>query len=111
MLKRIENFINSCEKNIIYLNNLGKFNHKNRFIVIDNNNISLTEKESDLIYFLYKNEQSDEEEILQNIWGRENNTDGRVLETITRNLRQKLKNLSIKKQLIVNNNGHYRLET
>ncbi|MDR0571754.1 MAG: winged helix-turn-helix domain-containing protein [Rickettsiales bacterium] len=105
IFRKIENFISFYEKNIILINNSVKFNYKNRTITIDNNNISLTEKESDLIYFLHKNKQSTEDEILRGVWSRENNTDNRVLETIIYNLKQKLKN----KQLIINNDNHYKL--
>jgi DNA-binding response OmpR family regulator len=62
------------------------------------------------LYFLSQNERGNSEEILRAIWGREENADNRVLETVVYNLKQKLKKLAINKQLIIIENNYYRIE-
>jgi hypothetical protein len=105
IFKILENFIDFYSKNVIEISNTIKFNTKDRYIIVENENISLTEKECELVEFLHKNKESTREDILKNIWRRGENPDFKVLDTVIYGIKQKLK-----KNIIVLNNNHYELE-
>lgn len=110
VLKTLDNFVKFYEENVIDIKNIGKFNPRDRYIIIENKNIGLTEKESELMQFLYRNKGGTREKILQGIWKRGEDSDGKVLDTIFYGLKQKLKSFAIKKNLIILENNCYKLE-
>jgi DNA-binding response OmpR family regulator len=109
LLGKIRNFLDFLEKNIIFLDRLGKFNFRDRIVIIDEKNIPLTEKENELLYFIYKNKKVSRGKILKALWRREDDENSKVLETILYNLKQKLKEHSVARNLIVFYDGHYEL--
>jgi hypothetical protein len=110
LLSIIQDFLDSSKKNLIFLRKNISFNVKDRIINIDDNSVFLTEKENELLYFLYKNGKSPKKEILQKVWRRENTIDDNgVLERIIYNLRQKLKDFVSARNLILSNDNYCEL--
>ncbi len=68
-----------------------------RIVTFNNENINLTSKEYDLLYFLIKNKNKafSRDQILNNIWGIDYFGSDRVVDDLMRRLRQKMPELSI----------------
>ncbi len=100
----IQDFL-SKEAKILKFKNFEIYNDSLR---IKNKEITLGNKESLVIEFLYKNESSSKEEILKNIWGYNNILETRVLENTINKIRNRFKDLNIN-NFIIFENGKYRL--
>ncbi len=68
-----------------------------RIVLFEGNNINLTSKEYDLLFFLLKNKSKafSREQILNNVWGIDYYGSDRVVDDLMRRLRQKMPNLSV----------------
>ena len=71
--------------------------YEKRIVTFDNENINLTSKEYDLLYFLLKNKGKafSRDQILNNVWGIDYYGSDRVVDDLMRRLRQKMPNLSV----------------
>lgn len=68
-----------------------------RIVFYNDENVNLTSKEYDLLYFLLKNKSKafSREQILNNVWGVDYFGSDRVVDDLMRRLRQKMPNLSV----------------
>ena len=68
-----------------------------RIVLENDNNVNLTSKEYDLLYFLLKNKGKafSRNQILDNVWGNDYFGSDRVVDDLMRRLRQKMPNLLI----------------
>ncbi len=68
-----------------------------RIVTLDGENINLTSKEYDLLYFLLKNKSKafSRDQILDEVWGSDYYGSDRVVDDLMRRLRQKMPNLSV----------------
>lgn len=100
---KIDRFINYYNNNIININD-GILNiDKCEFIDKNKQIIQFTQKEIDLIYFLYKNKNAKKEILLKEVWNIIF-TENKILETTIHNIKQKSNN-----DFIIFNNGSYQL--
>ncbi|MBR2140777.1 MAG: helix-turn-helix domain-containing protein [Rickettsiales bacterium] len=87
--EKINDFKNYYEKNIIKTMK-GVINvNKNVFVVDDSKVVQLTTKETELIHFLYKNGESNREDLLKYVWETKV-IDNKVIETTIHNIRNKM---------------------
>ena len=68
-----------------------------RIVTENGNNINLTSKESDLLFFLLQNKSKafSRDQILDEVWGSDYYGSDRVVDDLMRRLRQKMPNLSV----------------
>lgn len=68
-----------------------------RIVTLDGNNINLTSKEYDLLFFLLQNKSKafSRDQILDEVWGSDYYGSDRVVDDLMRRLRQKMPNLSV----------------
>ncbi|MDR2760449.1 MAG: winged helix-turn-helix domain-containing protein [Rickettsiales bacterium] len=109
LFRKMENFMNFLKKNVVFIKGIGEFNFRDRFAVADGENIPLTEKENELLSFIYKNKKVSKEKILKTLWKRENDENTKVLETILYGLKHKFRERPTAKNLIVFSDGYYKL--
>jgi hypothetical protein len=109
LFRKMENFVDFLEKNVVLVEGFGEFNFRDRTVAAGGKNIPLTEKENELLFFIHKNKKAPREKILKALWKRENDENSKVLETILYNLKQKLREHSITKNLVVFSDGYYKL--
>lgn len=86
------------QESLLKYNNTLKFKNftiYNGIIKVDNLEIKLGNKEHDLIYFLYKNNNASKEQILQNVWGYTEYIETKVLENTISKIKNKFKSLNI----------------
>lgn len=105
---KIDNFISYYNKNVINIFN-GVLNiNKNTFMKNGSDKIiQFTTKEIELIYYLYKNDNSTREDILENVWQMKL-IDNKVIETTVYNIKQKMALVDVL-NFIECNNGLYKL--
>lgn len=105
---KIDNFISYYNKNVINIFN-GVLNiNKNTFMKNGSDKIiQFTTKEIELIYYLYKNDNSTREDILENVWQMKL-IDNKVIETTVYNIKQKMVLVDVL-NFIECNNGLYKL--
>lgn len=105
---KIDNFISYYNKNVINIFN-GVLNiNKNTFMKNGSDKIiQFTTKEIELIYYLYKNDNSTREDILKNVWQMKL-IDNKVIETTVYNIKQKMALVDVL-NFIECNNGLYKL--
>ncbi|MBO4956971.1 MAG: helix-turn-helix domain-containing protein [Rickettsiales bacterium] len=105
---KIDNFISYYNKNVINIFN-GVLNiNKNTFMKNGSDKIiQFTTKEIELIYYLYKNDNSTREDILENVWQMKL-IDNKVIETTVYNIKQKMARVDVL-NFIECNNGLYKL--
>ena len=105
---KIDNFISYYNKNVINIFN-GVLNiNKNTFMKNGCDKIiQFTTKEIELIYYLYKNDNSTREDILENVWQMKL-IDNKVIETTVYNIKQKMALVDVL-NFIECNNGLYKL--
>ena len=78
----------------------------------DNNEIRLTEKETDILQFLYHTTEDvvPRDVLLQEVWGYNSSVTTHTLETHIYRLRQKIERNPSVAELLVTESGGYRLE-
>lgn len=105
---KIDNFISYYNKNVINIFD-GVLNiNKNTFMKNGSDKIiQFTTKEIELIYYLYKNDNSTREDILENVWQMKL-IDNKVIETTVYNIKQKMALVDVL-NFIECNNGLYKL--
>jgi len=98
LIKLIKNKMKN-ELNILTFKN---FKIINNIIYINGKDIKLGSKETLLVNFLYKNGETDKNNLLQNIWKYNNEIETKVLENTVNKIRQKFKLFNIDDFIILN---------
>lgn len=98
------------QKNILKIQNIS-IDIKNSTVTKNKRNVTLTEKEIRIITCLFeaKGTALTREELLKNIWGYSENIDTHTLESHIYKLRQKIEDDAKNPQIIITNNGAYKL--
>lgn len=105
LISLINKIIINIENKIIKIDKNITINLTFRNIYFDNISVNLTDKEADLIEYLYRqNNFVSKEQLLKDLWNYQDNIDSHTIETHIYNLRQKLGN---KDFIISNEKGYY----
>jgi DNA-binding response OmpR family regulator len=106
-LAMLFNIIKSCEQLIAIGNYM--FSRKKRQVILDNQEISLTEKETELLQYLYEagGNPVSNEDLLKGIWKYSSEIDSSTLQTHIYRLRQKIS--SVGDDIIENDGSGYRI--